>query len=133
MSANREVPIEITSRHGHVSGRMEEYATKKAVRLLKFHDRISRIEIVVDGPHEAPEVEMIVHVEHSGTFVSKQQEEHFSNAVDSLVAKLERQLVKAKEKQRDHGKGSIRNMDVDEQPPEPEETYDDVVRRDLNR
>ena len=50
---NPEVPIEVTSRHEPVSERMKQYATEKASKLLRFHNRISRIQIVVDGVHEA--------------------------------------------------------------------------------
>lgn len=111
---------------------MQDYATKKASRLLRFHDRISRIEIVVDGPHEAPEVEMIVHVEREGKLVAKLREDHFNVAIDGLTDKLERQLTKAKGKRRNHSSDSIRGRGEPEPPPDgDDETYEDVVRKDL--
>ena len=69
MSPTREVPIEVTSRHEPVSDRMKEYATEKASKLLRFHKRISRIQIIADGVHEEPALEMIVHVDSGATLV----------------------------------------------------------------
>lgn len=135
MSSNREVPIDITSRHGHVSDRMEEYATKKCARLLKFFDRTTRIEVIVDGPHEAPEVEILVHAEHAGPFVAREHGDQFASVVDSLIAKLERQLTKAKEKtiQKQHSHESIRDLpDPDAVDLGPEESFEDALRKNLD-
>lgn len=107
MNHRGDVPIEVTCRHGSVSDRMQEYATTKAGRLARFNDQISRIEVVVDGPHEAPEVEMVVHIDHHDHIVARERSDHFNSAVDRLVAKLERQVVRAKEKLKDH-RGDVR-------------------------
>ncbi|MCA8942002.1 MAG: ribosome-associated translation inhibitor RaiA [Planctomycetes bacterium] len=135
MTSNREVPIDITSKQGQLSDRMSEYATKKCQRLVRFNDRTTRIEVVVHGPHEAPEVEILVHVEHAGPFVAREQGEHFSNVVDSLVSKLERQLKKAKEKheQKIHRHDSIRDVpDPDSIEPDSEESFEDAIRKNLD-
>ena len=126
------VPIEITSRHEPVSERMKAYATEKAARLQRFHNRISRIHIVVDGVHEEPDVEIIVHVDSGATLVAKEHREHFKAAIDLLVDKMERQLVKNNRKRKQHrgddAAGELRERDPDA---DAEETYDEVVRRDL--
>lgn len=133
MSANRAVPIDVSSRHGHVSSRMEEYATKKAERLLRFHDGISRIEIVVDGPHESPDVEMIVHVDNVENLASHESADHFSAAMDALATKMERRLIKLNERRKDHKGPSIRGMPVPEGESEPKDSFEDAMRRDLDR
>ncbi|MBK8976483.1 MAG: ribosome-associated translation inhibitor RaiA [Planctomycetes bacterium] len=134
MNHRGQVSIEVTSRHGHVSQRMEDYATEKALKLPRFNDQISRIEIIVDGPHEAPEVEMVVHIDNHPNIVASQTSEHFHAAIDGLVDKVERQLKRAKERLKS------RRADTNSRGgAEPtgggdgggEETYDDVLRRDL--
>lgn len=102
MSHHEDVKIEVVSRHGHVSGRMQEYASTKLAKLLRKNDQISRIEVVVDGPHENPEVEVLVHVDNRDVVVGRERSEHFNAAIDLLVEKLEKQLVKAKEKLKNH-------------------------------
>ncbi|MEZ5963375.1 MAG: ribosome-associated translation inhibitor RaiA [Planctomycetota bacterium] len=129
----RETQIDITARHGHVSDGMRDYALKKAEKLTRFHDRITRIQVLLDDPKGEREVEMIAHIEAGGTLVARERAGAFHEAVDLLVEKLERQLKKDKERMKDHkiegGKGVI--------PSEPtpsadsEETYDDVMRRKL--
>ena len=106
-----DVPIEFRSRHDTVSERMKSYATDKAGRLVRYNDLISRIQIIVDGAHEKPEVEILVHVEHGGPFVAKETRDHFNEAVDLVVEKIERQLIKDKERLKQH-KG-----DATRQPP----------------
>jgi putative sigma-54 modulation protein len=120
---NHEVPIDLTSRHEHVSERMKDYALEKATKLLRFHNRISRIQVIVDGVHEDPDVEMIVHVDSGATLVAKEHRSHFKSAIDLIVDKMERQLKKNKEK-RKHHKGAnggrmatgapLREIDLDE-------------------
>lgn len=129
----RETQIDITARHGHVSDGMRDYAFKKAEKLTRFHDRITRIQVLLDDPKGEREVEMIAHVDAGGTFVARERAGAFHEAVDLLVEKLERQLKKDKERLKDHkiegGKGV--------EPVEPatpsggEETYEDIMRRKL--
>src|SRR5688572_22270435 len=123
----RAVQIDVTARHGNVSDGMRDYAVKKADKLTRFHDRIHRIQILLDDPRGEREVEMIVHVDAGGTMVAKERAGAFNEAVDLLVEKLERQLKKDKERLKDHkiegGKAA-----PPRQPPAPasgsEETYD---------
>ena len=105
MNHHGQVTVDITSRHGHVSQRMQDYATEKALKLPRFNDQISRIEIIVDGPHESPEVEMVVHIDNHQHLVAQERSDHFNSAIDGLVAKMERQLKKSKEKHKHHKGG----------------------------
>ena len=132
MNANNDTPIDITSRHEPVTERQRSYASEKAAKLLRFHKRISRIQIVIDDAHEEPSVEMVVHVDSGATLVAREHQEHFKGAIDHLVDKMERQLKKNNEK-RKHHKGTAGAPLADEGGGGPggEETYDDVVRRDL--
>ena len=131
---NHEVPIELTVRHDHVSDRMRDYAVEKAAKLHKFHNRISRIQIVVDGVHEEPDVEILVHVDSGATLVAKEHREHFKNAIDEIVDKMERQLKKNNEKRKHHkghGAPPDEGMPFDEEG--SSETLDEAIRRDLSR
>lgn len=130
----RELQIDVTARHGHVSDGMREYAVKKAEKLSRFHDRLTRIQIITDDPKGEREVEMIVHVDAGGTFVAKERAGAFHEAVDLLVEKLEKQLKRDKERLKDHkiegGKSAASDVKGDA-PQKREETYDEVVRKNL--
>ncbi|MHC5065171.1 MAG: ribosome hibernation-promoting factor, HPF/YfiA family [Planctomycetota bacterium] len=130
---SQEVQIDIVNRHGHVSSKMQDYAEKKAERLLRFHGRISRIEVIVDGPHEAPEVEMIVHLDGSNNLFAKETSNHFNSAMDQMTDKMERQLVKANQKRKQHkGDKPLGEVVLDNTPPAPEESFDDAMRKKLD-
>ena len=112
---------------------MKSYATDKAAKLTRFHGRISRIQIVIDGVHESPDLEMIVHVDSGATLVARESQEHFKHAIDLLVDKMERQLKKNNRKRKHHkGEGPPPPDSGDAPGAEGEETYDDVVRRKLS-
>jgi putative sigma-54 modulation protein len=129
----RETQIDVTARHGHVSDGIRAYAIKKAEKLTRFHDRITRIQILLDDPKGEREVEMIAHVEAGGTMVARERAGGFHEAVDLLVEKLERQLKRDKERLKDHRVEGGKGLPPGEPSPDgtPEETYDDVVRRKL--
>ena len=132
---NQDVSIEVTSRHHHVSDETRAYATDKASKLLRFHNRVSRIQIVLDKHKEDRTVEMIVHVDSGHTFVAKETAGGFRSAFDPLVAKMERQLKKDNQKRKHHkGEEGLKDRLSPEQEPrgDTEETYDDVVRRNLD-
>lgn len=126
----REVLIDVTTRHGHISDGMRDYATKKAEKLTRFHDRISRIQVLLDDPKGEREVEMIVHIDSGSTLVGKERAGAFHEAVDLLVEKMERQIKKDKERLKDHkiegGKGLVPPPPSADAP--PDETYDDIMR-----
>jgi ribosomal subunit interface protein len=135
MNNNHDTPIEITSRHEPVTDSQRDYASEKALKLLRFHNRISRIQVVIDDAHEGPSVEMIVHVDSRATLVAREHHEHFKGAIDLLVDKMERQLKKNNEKRKHHHRGAAPPLDGAVAPEAKgagrEDTYDDIVRRDL--
>jgi putative sigma-54 modulation protein len=115
MTDTPEVPVDVTTRHGHVTDSQRDYAVRKAAKLPRYYNRVSRIEVVVqEGLHEHPQIEMIVHCDGHEAVVAKEHRDHFVQAIDSLVDKLERQLTKLKEKTRDHRSQSLGEASVRE-------------------
>ncbi len=136
MSTNqsREVPIEVTSRHQNVSDRTRSYITEKASKLSRFHNRLSRIQVVLDEAHDEFIVELIVHIERGSTMVAKEAAGGYRAAMDALLVKIEKQLKKDSEKRKDHNKSGVNKgvTDADDLAgPDSEETYEDVIRKDL--
>lgn len=92
--------ISITERHTSVTDAVKSYATEKAGKLVRFYDRISSIEIVLDGAQDRAGVEIIVKVDGADDFVAHENNGDFFASIDLVVAKLERQVTKHKEKHR---------------------------------
>ena len=106
--------IQLTGRHVDVTDDVREYIQNKAGKLHRFYDRIHEIEVVLD--HESGEftAEMIVRVDRKHTLVARQTGMDTFALIDVVVEKLERQLIKHKEKNRNHkhdGKSEITSED----------------------
>lgn len=138
MTADSDVRIEFKGRHGHITERMQEHATKKLARLARFGDLLTRVDVVADHAHENPEIELIAHQKKGGPLIAKDRGTSFSGTIDLLVDKLEAQLRKLKERRTDHKfpdakEERARAVDKAELPLNPdEETYEDVVRKSLD-
>lgn len=99
------VQILVTGRHVEVTDEVREYVETKAGRLTKYYDRIHEIEVILDHESEQFSVEMIVRADRKHTFVSRGTGPDTFALVDEIVVKLERQLTKHKEKNRNRKGG----------------------------
>lgn len=92
--------INITGRRIDVTDSIQEFVEKKLSRLSKYHNRISDIEVVLDEEGLTKKVEMIVKAEHAQRFVVNESGEDLYACVDVALDKVERQLIRFKEKTR---------------------------------
>lgn|SRR5690606_2807226 len=89
--------INVTARHLDLTGPMEEYARGKVEKLVKYYDRISEIEVVVDQPNRLFEVEILISVDRRDPFIAKTEGDDYYACVDAAVDKATRQLHDYKE------------------------------------
>ncbi len=94
------VEVLITGRHVVVPEELRTYITSKAEKLERFYDRIHEVEVVLDQESDLYTTEMIVRADHKHTFVAKETGPDPTGLVDAVVDKLERQLTRHKEKNR---------------------------------
>ena len=94
--------IEISTRHGELEPEQHRYLHDKAEKLLKYFGRLMAIEVAVDHGKHAWNVEILVSAEHKHDFVARETNEDILAATDLVMAKLEQQLRKYKEKIQDH-------------------------------
>ena len=98
--------ILVTGRHVEVTDEVREYIQTKAGRLTKYYDRIHEIEVILDHESEQFSAEMIVRAGRKHTFVARGTGPDTFALVDEILEKLERQLTKHKEKNRNR-KGGV--------------------------
>ena len=94
--------IKISTRHGHLSEELQEHIREKAGKLLHFFQRLMMIEVLVDLKDDEKFVEFLVSAEHKHDFVASERNKDLLAAVDLVLAKLETQVRKYKEKVQDH-------------------------------
>jgi putative sigma-54 modulation protein len=96
------VQIKISARHGHLSEPIQHFIRDKAQKLLHLFSRLTMIEVTVDLQDELKLVELNVSAEHKHDFVASERNKDVLAAVDLVMAKLEGQLRKYKQKIQDH-------------------------------
>jgi putative sigma-54 modulation protein len=94
--------IDFTDRHAQHPPAVREYALDKVGRLSRFFDGVHHIQIVLDREHDRHSTEIIVTAAPNLRFVGHSSERTITEAIDSVIDKLERQVVKAKERLKDH-------------------------------
>ncbi len=94
--------VNLVGRHVDVSDDVREYIESKAAKLPRFYDRIHEIDVVLDHESEQFTAEMIVRTDRKHTFVARETGPDTFVLIDLVVEKIERQLTKHKEKNRDH-------------------------------
>jgi ribosomal subunit interface protein len=129
----RDIHIEVISRHHQVSERTRSFALERAQKLARFNDRLSRIQVILEEEHAEFLVEMIAHVDTGATIVGKESGDGYRSALDALMLKMERQLKKDKEKRTNHKHETLKDQIplAGAGEAEVEETYDDAVRQTL--
>jgi len=97
--------ITVTCRHDYRTDEVKDYATEKAKKLGKFYNNISKIEIVLNFERDRHSAEAVISVSRGKQLVGSVTHEDAKAAIDLVTAKLERQLVRFKERLKDHRGG----------------------------
>lgn len=93
--------INISGHHVEVTDSMRDYVSSKLERLNNHHDRITNVNVIVSVDKLIQKAEATVHVSGKDLFADATSEDLYA-AIDSLADKLDRQLIKHKEKMRSH-------------------------------
>jgi ribosomal subunit interface protein len=94
----------ITGKHIEVTEALKEHARKKTSKLSKFYSSINQVEVIIDREQggSSLSVEIIARGEHSKVFVAKEVSEDAYQSIDVAIHKLERQLRRAKTRERNN-------------------------------
>jgi putative sigma-54 modulation protein len=93
----------IAGKHIEITDAIRAHAQEKTSKLPKFYNSINQVEVVIDGNDGGNiSVEIIARGEHSNVFVVTEKGSDAYACIDVAVHKLERQLKRKKEKQRDN-------------------------------
>ena len=97
--------INISTRHGEISDTTKEKIIQKVEKLQRFFDRLTSIDVTVNlDKADEPSIEIAVQSEKRHDFVASYQSNDMFGSVDQVVAKLEQQIKKHKEKLKERGK-----------------------------
>ena len=98
----------ITGKHIEITEAVKNHAEEKTAKLPKYYDSINKVEVVIDGSEGGNiSVEVIARGEHNKFFVATETGDDAYKCIDLAVHKLERQIRKQKEKERNHKHTSL--------------------------
>ncbi|MBU3069733.1 ribosome-associated translation inhibitor RaiA [Aestuariicella sp. G3-2] len=93
--------INISGHHVELTTAIKNYVNSKLDRLERHHDRITSTNVILSVDKLRQKAEASVHVSGKDFFADSESEDLYA-AIDLLADKLDRQLIKHKEKMRNH-------------------------------
>lgn len=93
--------INISGHHVELTPAIKNYVNTKLDRLERHHDRITSTNVILSVDKLRQKAEASVHVSGKDFFADCESEDLYA-AIDLLADKLDRQLIKYKEKMRSH-------------------------------
>jgi putative sigma-54 modulation protein len=100
--ARMPLRIDFTDRHEQHPPSVRDYALEKAEKIPRFFDGVNHVQIVLDREHDKHTAEMVVTAAPNLRFVGHSAAKTVTEAIDKALDKLERQVIKAKERLKDH-------------------------------
>ena len=93
----------ITGKHIEITEAIRRHAEEKTSKLPKYYNSINQVEVIIDGNQGGSNtsVEIIARAEHGKVFVGSETGNDAYRCIDMAVHKLERQLRRAKGRERD--------------------------------
>lgn len=97
--------IDLSGHHVDITDSMRSYVNEKIGRLEKHFDRVTDVHVVLSVEKQIQKAEGTILVKGNKIFAQADNEDMYA-AIDSLADKLDRQIIKHKEKIQSHrGKG----------------------------
>ncbi len=93
--------LNISGHHLDITDAIRDYVTSKVSRLERHNDRITSTQVILSVEKLIQKAEATVHVA-GGEFFADAEHEDLYAAIDALTDKLDRQIIKHKEKMRGH-------------------------------
>jgi putative sigma-54 modulation protein len=91
----------ISGHHLDVTDPIREYVIAKLAKLERHYDHINSTAVILSVEKLSQKAEATIHVSGGELFANAENEDLYA-AIDLLSDKLDRQLIKYKEKHRDH-------------------------------
>jgi putative sigma-54 modulation protein len=91
--------LTISGHHLEITTAIRDYITQKFSKLERHYEQITSTQVILTVDNLSQNAEATVHVGGAELFANSQHEDMYA-AIDALTDKLDRQLIKYKEKHR---------------------------------
>ena len=93
--------LNVSGHHVEVTALLREYVESKFERLQRHFDQITNTQVTLVVEKMVQKAEATVHISGADLFAHAESEDMYA-AIDALADKLDRQLIKHKQKNRGH-------------------------------
>ena len=106
--------LKLTGNHVEITDAMRDYVTSKISKIKRHFDHVIDVSVILSVEKLKQKAEANVHIRGTDIFVETDSEDMYAS-IDSLVDKLDRQILKHKEKnleRRNHG--ALKDQDLEQ-------------------
>ncbi|MFT7242961.1 MAG: putative sigma-54 modulation protein [Candidatus Azotimanducaceae bacterium] len=93
--------INVSGHHVDVTDSLRSYVETKLDKLERHYDRITNMQVILSVEKQRQKAESTIRISGSELFAESESDDLYT-AIDMLADKLDRQLIKQKEKMKDH-------------------------------
>ena len=102
--------LKITGHHLEVTDAIREYVSSKMDRVLRHFDNVTSVNVILSVEKLNQKAEVTVHVRGKDLFVESENTDLYA-AIDSMIDKLDRQVIKYKQKSQDHDHEALKHQE----------------------
>ncbi len=106
--------LKLTGNHVEITDAMRDYVISKISKITRHFDHVIDVSVILSVEKLKQKAEANVHIRGKDIFVETDSEDMYAS-IDSLVDKLDRQILKHKEKnleRRNHG--ALKDQDLEQ-------------------
>jgi putative sigma-54 modulation protein len=103
--------LNLTGHHVEITPAMRDYVTSKLSKITRHFDHVIDVTVILSVEKLQQKAEANVHVRGRDIFVETEGADMYAS-IDSLVDKLDRQILKHKEKNANYRNGALKNQDL---------------------
>ena len=106
--------LKLTGNHVEITDAMRDYVTSKISKIKRHFDHVIDVSVILSVEKLKQKAQANVHIRGKDIFVETDSEDMYAS-IDSLIDKLDRQILKHKEKnleRRNHG--ALKDQDLEQ-------------------
>jgi putative sigma-54 modulation protein len=104
--------VNLTGHHVDLTDALRAYVDEKIARLERHFDHVSNVHVILSVEKLNKKAEATVHIAGADVFADSVHEDMYA-AIDALVDKLDRQVLRHKEKLKKHrGNGNRESIEI---------------------
>jgi len=101
--------LTITGHHLEVTQPIRDYIDSKLERVIRHFDHVTSVSVILTVEKLRQKAEVTLHVRGRDIFVEAESEDMYAT-LDNLMDKLDRQVLKHKEKSNEHTRESVKHQ-----------------------